>query len=123
LQGTLKLWAGRPEQERLYEKGAQITIPVNTPYHWTVAGQDALRFVTTFEPAGEWEQLFESMSAIGRAASEKKLNPALAAFRVLNRRRDHMYFSLMPVALQKVLFATVAFIARLAGYPDDYPYR
>jgi len=122
LHGTLKLWIGKPENERLYEKGAQLTISRNTPYNWTVVGQDELRFVTEFEPAGEWEYLFESMCAIGRAAAEKRLNPALASIRVLNRRRNHMYFSVMPIAIQKVLFIGEAFIAKLAGYQDYYPY-
>ncbi len=73
LQGAMKLWIGNPESEKLYEQGSQLTISSNTPYPWTITGKDELRFVTEFEPAGEWEYIFESMCAIGRAASEKDL--------------------------------------------------
>jgi len=122
-QGVLKLWLGAPKHERLYPVGSQITVPISTPYNWTPAGDEELCFVTEFEPAGEWEFLFESMCAIGRAASEKKLNPVLASLSVLNRRRNHMYFSLLPIPVQQQLFAFVAFIARRMGYPDYYPYQ
>ena len=121
-QGAMKLWIGKPQNEKVYEAGSQISVPINTPYNWTITGHEDLRFVTEFEPAGEWEYLFESMSAIGRAASEKKLNPVLASMSVLNRRRDHMYFSMLPIPIQKALFANVAAIARMLGYRDHYPY-
>ena len=120
LRGAMKFWLDKPAGEKIYTAGAKMTIPIHTPYHWTITGNDELCFVTEFEPAGEWEHLFESMSAIGRAASEKRLNPVLASMSVLHRRRDHMYFSVMPVFIQKVLFAGVAFIAKLLGYADDY---
>lgn len=107
LQGAMKLWTGKPDSERLYEKGAKISVPINTPYDWTIAGTEELQFITEFQPAGEWEFLFESMCAIGRAASEKRLNPILASICVLNRRRNHMYFSIMPVGVQKSLFASI----------------
>lgn len=122
LRGAMKFWMSKPENEKIYTAGDKLTIPTHTPYHWTITGNDELHFVTEFEPAGEWEHLFESMSAIGRAATQKRLNPVLASMSVLNRRRDHMYFSVMPVAIQKVLFAGVAFIAKLVGYADNYPY-
>lgn len=120
LQGQLKFWMGKPDSEKLYEPGAQLTIPINTPYHWTRAGHEELRFVTELEPAGEWEFLFESLCAIGQAASEKKLHPVLASLSVLHRRRNHLYFSMMPIAVQQALFAGVASLARLAGYRDHY---
>lgn len=123
VRGAMKFWMGKPESEKICTTGAKLTISTHTPYHWTITGNDELRFVTEFEPAGEWEHLFESMSAIGRAATRggaKRLNPVLASMSVLNRRRDHMYFSVMPVSMQKVLFAGVAFIAKLFGYADDY---
>ena len=122
MAGALRLWTGWPANVREYAAGDVISIPPRTTYHWAVTGQEPLRFVTALEPAGEWEQLFESMCAIGRAAAESKVNPLLASMCVLNRRRDHLYFAGPPIGLQRVLFASVAALARRWGYQDHYPY-
>jgi hypothetical protein len=122
MAGSLRLWTGRPANVRAYSAGDAITVPPRTDYHWTISGHQTLRFVTEFEPAGEWELLFESMCAIGRAAAARKLNPLLASMSVLNRRRDHLYFSGLPIRVQQALFAGVAALARRWDYPDHYPY-
>ncbi len=123
LAGAMNLWISRPANRRVYSANAVVTIPARTVYHWAVTGPDTLRFVTEMEPAGEWELLFESMCAIGRAAAEKKLNPLLASMCVLNQRRNHLYFSGPPIGVQQALFAGVAAFAQRLGYPDDYPYH
>jgi quercetin dioxygenase-like cupin family protein len=122
LTGAMRLWAGRSANARVYTAGDVMSIPPRTAYNWTVTGPEALRFVTEFEPAGEWELLFESMCAIGQAAAAKKLNPLLASMSVLNRRRDHLYFAGPPIRVQQALFAGVAALARRWGYLDYYPY-
>jgi hypothetical protein len=122
MAGALRLWTGRPANVRVYTAGDVIRIPPRMTYHWTVTGREPLRFVTEFEPAGEWELLFESMCAIGRAAAARKLNPLLASMSVLNRRRDHLYFSGPPILVQQALFAGVAALARRWGYQEHYPY-
>jgi quercetin dioxygenase-like cupin family protein len=118
LQGAMKLWIGQPQAVKIFPKGSNIAVPINTPYNWSITGDEidshGIRTATKI--------LFESMCAI-ECASEKKLNPALASLSVLNRCRDHMYFSTMPVVIQKTVFAGVAFITKLAGYRDYYPYQ
>lgn len=122
MTGEMNLWIGRPANRRIYGARDEVNLPARTPYHWTVTGPGTLRFVTELQPAGEWELLFESMCAIGRAAAAKKLNALLASMCVLNRRRNHLYFSGPPISLQQALFAGVAALARRWGYQDYYPY-
>jgi quercetin dioxygenase-like cupin family protein len=122
MAGAMDLWIDRPANRQVYSATDSVTIPARTTYHWAVPGPDTLRFVTEMEPAGEWELLFESMCAIGRSATGKKLNPLLASVSVLNRRRDHLYFVGLPIKLQQALFAGVAALARRWGYQDYYPY-
>lgn len=123
LQGAMRFWMRTPRSEKTHTAGAKLTIPSHMPYHWDVTGDEELRFITEFEPAGEWEALFESLCAIGQAAAQKRLNPMLASLSVLNRRRNHLYFLTLPIAVQQGLFAAVAVIAHWAGYPDHYPYN
>ncbi len=121
-QGRMFLWLGDPKSERPYEAGDEITVPIVVPYNWRPAGSQQLRFVTEFRPAGDWEKLFESMCAIGRAASKNELNGGLASICVLNNFSDHMYLAGHPTPVQKALFKAVAFFARLIGYRGYYPY-
>lgn len=116
------LWKGTPDSEQRYQAGADIEIPIDVPYNWKVTGDQELRFITEFEPAGDWDKLFESMCAIGRAASKDELNQTLASACVLDRLRDHMYFFGPPQWLQKALFQIIASIAGIFGYPGLYEY-
>lgn len=118
-QGKMKLWLNGKEQVYLPE--SKLAIPVNTPYNWSIMGDEDLRYSVEFEPAGQWETLFESMCAIGQGAMEKRLAPMLASISVLNKLSDHMYFAVLPVGVQKSLFALVGFVARMLDYPDSYP--
>jgi quercetin dioxygenase-like cupin family protein len=121
-QGAMVLWMETQDSERLYEAGAEVVVPIDVPYNWRVTGDRELRFITEFQPAGEWDKLFESMCAIGRAASRKELNSALASACVLNNVRDHMYFAGLPEWLQKATFRIIASLAGIIGYRGYYAY-
>lgn len=109
-------------QTRLYQPPDTIQVPVNAVYHWKLVGASELRFVAVFEPAGQWDNFFESVCTIGREATAGKLNPLLASFCVLNRCHDHLYFAGLPIGVQQAIFRLAAKVGQRLGYRDYYPY-
>lgn len=122
-QGAMLFWMGSPESEQLYQADAELEIPVDVPYHWRASGGQELRFATEFQPAGDWAKLFESMCAIGQAASKGEINHALAPAYVFDNLRDQMYFARPPAWLQVGLLQIIAALAGIMGYSDYYEHR
>lgn len=106
--------------------GQSVSVPPGTAHHFRNAGEEVAVFTVCFEPAQQHREFFQSF---GRLVERKpqwfspKGDPDfLLVALVLHTYRDHLYLSGPPVLLQKILFAILAPIARLAGYRiEDVP--
>jgi hypothetical protein len=81
------------------------------------------RFFLT--PGLEWATLLESIFDMARDGLTKAdgTPPFLAMATGLHQFKDHFYLDKPPVAVQKVIFALLAPIAKIAGYRKSYSYH
>lgn len=112
--------------ERIYQTGEQVVIDPGVPHLWGNASQtEQVRFTFELSPGLEWATLFESIFAMARDGLTKPDGspPILAMAAGLHQFKDHFYLDKPPVAVQKIMFALLAPIAKLAGYRKAYSYK
>jgi quercetin dioxygenase-like cupin family protein len=99
--------------------GQRIVVPRGKP-HWFSAEGGSVTFVTEFRPARQYLRFFANFGLLSQRRKEwfsAKGDPNLLLIAlVLDSYRDHLYLAGPPVFLQKLAFAALAPIARLAGY-------
>jgi quercetin dioxygenase-like cupin family protein len=109
-------------QERICEAGEAIIIPAGTPYNWSIAGDDELCFTIEYEPAGQWEHIFETLCALGHdKVAGKSVSILVGAAVVLDAYPNHLYYAGVPIIIQRVYLAVLALIGRFIGYRVDAP--
>lgn len=121
-KGEILMWVNGKEQ--VYRAGESVTISPGVPHTWRNSTDEELQFLLEFEPALEWEFLFETLSTLsreGKLAENGRVKPLMLAL-ALHTYKNHMYVAGIPILIQKGLFALLAPIARLAGYKPYYPY-
>jgi mannose-6-phosphate isomerase-like protein (cupin superfamily) len=95
-----------------------ITFPPNVPHKfWNISGDD-LHFITEFRPAYETEDFIETYIANAQTGNvnEKGQPRFLHFFVILHHYPIAGYLAGVPVFLQKIVIALLAFIGRLFGY-------
>lgn len=103
--------------------GESVIVPPGAAHTWRNETDQEAEFVLEFEPALQWEAVFEglcSLSRQGKLSADGKVNPLQLAMS-LNKYKDHMYIAGLPVGLQKVFFAGLAVIGRLMGMTTELP--
>ena len=111
--------------ERVYKAGEKVVIEPGVPHLWGNASQtEKVRFTFELSPGLQWATLFESIFAMARDGLTKPdgAPPILAMAAGLHQFKDHFYLDKPPVAVQKIMFAVLAPIAKLAGYRNVYTY-
>ncbi|HSK15324.1 MAG TPA: cupin domain-containing protein [Gaiellaceae bacterium] len=109
-------------EEHVVAAPGRFEIPRGAPHTFRVEGAEPARMVVDFEPAGTYEGFLVTMYGL---AEDGKTNakgvPNILQTAVVGR--EHLGdFALArpPYLLQKLLFAVLAPIGRLAGYPSHY---
>jgi quercetin dioxygenase-like cupin family protein len=121
--GTLRLRVG--DEESLLSNGQVGLIQRGTPHVWWNGGTDELRALVEFRPALQIEDFFYSLFALAGAGKTNRVGvPNLLQIAVMARKYPHeIYLAKPSIAVQKILFRSIAWIGLLLGYQADYPYR
>jgi hypothetical protein len=112
-------------QERVYAAGEHVTIPAGTPHLWWNSGNDDLRVILDFRPAGRFAEFITTFFALARAG---KTNGRGLPKNVLQlavtfaEYRDVLHGTNPPGPVQQVLFAVLDPLGRVLGYRPDEAY-
>jgi len=107
-------------REQLVDAGGSVTVPRGRPHYFANAGDSNAELEVSFTPAQQHLRFFANFVTLTAKqpkwfSSAGDPNVLLIAL-VLHAYRDHMYLAGVPIWLQKLLFAVLAPMARLAGY-------
>lgn len=112
-------------EERVVEGPGRFEIPRGKPHTFRVEGDEPVRMVVDFEPAGRYEGFLETM--YGLAADGKtdgKGVPNVLQMAVVGREHlDDFSLAQPPYLVQRAAFSLLAPIGRLAGYRARYERR
>ena len=122
LAGTLR--ARVAGVERTVAAGESLTIPAGTPHTWWNTGADEVQVRVQLRPAGRMEAFLETIYGLALAGRTNRNGvPSflqLAVFAPAYFDTNHIVRP--PLAVQRMVFAVLAPLARLLGYQPDYPY-
>ncbi|QDF38499.1 cupin domain-containing protein [Bradyrhizobium symbiodeficiens] len=107
-------------REHVVEAGGSVTVPRGRPHYFANAGDCNAELDVSFTPAQQHLRFFANFVTLTMKqpkwfSSAGDPNVLLIAL-VLHAYRDHMYLAGLPIWLQKLMFAVLAPLARLAGY-------
>jgi quercetin dioxygenase-like cupin family protein len=121
-KGSVHLWLNG--KESVHGAGECVMIPAGAAHTWHNNGDGELRFRLEIEPAGYMEAMFERLCGQSqRGLLSKNGQMALLSAAVgLHACPDTLYLPRIPIWLQKNTFAALAFVGRLCGYKEHYPY-
>ncbi|AWM01703.1 cupin domain-containing protein [Bradyrhizobium amphicarpaeae] len=107
-------------REQVVEAGGSVTVPRGRSHYFANAGDGHAELEVSFTPAQQHLRFFANFVTLTMKqpkwfSGAGDPNVLLIAL-VLHEYRDHMYLAGVPIWLQKLLFAVLAPIARLAGY-------
>ena len=76
-----------------------------------------------FRPAMQIQEIFPTLFALAsdRRTDQKGMPGLLQTAVTLDKYRDQIYLAAFPIAIQKILFAILAPVARLFKFKPDYP--
>jgi mannose-6-phosphate isomerase-like protein (cupin superfamily) len=120
VSGTLGAKVGRRQVEA--RAGETLVVDQGTPHKWWNAGDDELVFRCEIRPAGQFEQLIETMfslAADGKTNRKGMPNPLRLAVIAEHHFAD-VQLPFPPPALQRLGLALGAPLGRLLGYRPVY---
>jgi quercetin dioxygenase-like cupin family protein len=120
VSGTLAAKVGRKEIEA--RAGEALVIEPGTPHKWWNAGEDELVFRAEVRPAGQFEELIETMFGLavdGKTNKKGMPNPLRLAV-IAKHHFAEVQLPFPPPALQRIGLALGAPLGRLVGYQATY---
>ncbi|MDA9511020.1 hypothetical protein XI09_41495 [Bradyrhizobium sp. CCBAU 11386] len=107
-------------REQLVDAGGTAIVPRGRPHYFANVGESNADLEISFVPAQQHLRFFANFATLtvkqpAWFSSAGDPNFLLIAL-VLHTYRDHLYLAGVPIWLQKLLFALLAPVARLAGY-------
>jgi mannose-6-phosphate isomerase-like protein (cupin superfamily) len=105
-------------QDHVVEAPGRFEIPRGAPHTFRVEGGEPARMVVDYEPAGTYERFLETMYGLAAEGKtdERGVPNLLQAAVVGNKHLDDFSLARPPYFVQRVLFAALAPLGRLAGY-------
>ena len=113
-------------EKKLYKQGDSIIIPPGASHKFAnISKQEELNFICEITPALHTETLIETTLALSRIG---KLNinnsiPLLQAAATLNKYKNHVYLTALPLWVQKFMLRLVSPFALLLGYKSELNYK
>ena len=111
--------------EHVLEPGDALEAPAGAPHAAWNAGPGGVHALVDFRPALRTETAFETLAGLAQDAKTTSAgapkNPLQLAL-VLRHFEDEIYLARPPLAVQRVLMAPLAALARLLGLRPEYPY-
>jgi quercetin dioxygenase-like cupin family protein len=111
-------------RESIAEVGQRLRVPTGMAHDWWSAGEEEeARIVVEISPAERFEVMIANLFGLARdgKTNSKGMPNLLQATLFAREFEDVLYFTKPPRAVQKVLFAILAPVARLLGYRGSYP--
>jgi quercetin dioxygenase-like cupin family protein len=112
--------------ERIHSAGEVIVAAAGSAHAaWNASSDDEVHVQVDFRPALRTESAFETLAGLARDGKTNRAgaprNPLLLAL-VLHHFEEEIFFVRPPLAVQRVIFGSLARVARLLGYRAEYPY-
>jgi mannose-6-phosphate isomerase-like protein (cupin superfamily) len=103
---------------RVLAEGDRLEIPRGAAHTFRVEGDEPVRMVVDFEPAGTYESFLETMYGLAEEGkTDGQGRPSLLRMAVIGRAHlEDFALARPPYWVQKVLFAVLAPLGRLRGY-------
>jgi mannose-6-phosphate isomerase-like protein (cupin superfamily) len=113
--------AGR---EHTYGPGEQFVVPPGTAHRWWNETSEPVVIQARVSPALPLDRFLENVFAMVQMGhtDARGLPGPLRMSRVLPRYWDVLYLASPPLPIQKALMAILGIVARILGYPSEYPY-
>ena len=110
-------------RESVAKIGERLRVKPGTVHDWWNAGVEEAHVVVEVSPAARFEEAISNTFGLARDGKTNASGmPNLLQLALLSREFENvLYFTSPPRALQKVLFAVLAPVARLLGYRATYP--
>ncbi len=110
-------------QQSVAEIDKRLHVRPGTAHDWWNAGEEEAHVVVEVSPAARFEEAISTIFGLardGKTNSKGMPNPLQLAL-LAREFEDVLYFTKPPRAVQKVLFAALAPVARLLGYRGSHP--
>ncbi|HEX5851368.1 MAG TPA: cupin domain-containing protein [Rubrobacter sp.] len=109
--------------ESVAEPGTCLHVPAGTAHDWWNAGDEEAHVRVEIRPGARFEEMAINLFGL---AQDGKTNsrgmPNLLQAAILAREfSDVLYFTRPPLWVQRLLFGSLAWLARLLGYRGSYP--
>jgi quercetin dioxygenase-like cupin family protein len=112
--------------EAVHGRGDVVVVAAGSPHAAWTAGDDGMHVLVEFRPALRTEIAFETLAGLARDGKTARAgipkNPLRLAL-VLRHFEDEIYFVRPPLAVQRVVFGTLAALGRMIGFRAEYPYH
>ena len=110
-------------RESVAEPGARLHVPAGTAHDWWNAGDEEAHVRVEIRPGARFEEMAINLFGL---AQDGKTNssgmPNLLQAAIFAREfSDVLYFTRPPLWVQRLLFGSLARMARLLGYRGSYP--
>ena len=110
-------------RESVAGSGKRLRVPPGTAHDWWNAGDEEAHVIVEIRPGARFEEAIRNTFGLaqdGKTNAKGMPNPLQAAL-IAREFEDVLWFTKPPRAVQKVLFAVLAPIARALGYRGSYP--
>jgi quercetin dioxygenase-like cupin family protein len=111
--------------EAVHGPGDVVVVTAGSPHAAWTAGNDRVHVLVEFRPALRTEIAFETLAGLARDGKTTRAgaprNPLRLAL-VLRHFEDEIYFVRPPLAVQRMVFGTLAALGRMIGFRVEYPY-
>ena len=110
-------------RESVAGPGKRLHIPPGMAHDWWNAGEEEAHVTVEIRPGARFEEMIVNLFGLAQdgKTNAKGMPNLLQAALFAREFEDVLYFARPPRAVQRVLFAVLAPIARLLGYKGSYP--
>jgi quercetin dioxygenase-like cupin family protein len=110
-------------RETIAELGQRLRVPAGMAHDWWNAGEEEAHVTVEIRPGARFEEMIVNLFGLAQdgKTNAKGMPNLLQSALFASEFEDVMYFTKPPRAVQKVLFAVLAPIARTLGYRGSYP--
>jgi quercetin dioxygenase-like cupin family protein len=110
-------------RETVARPGERLHVPAGTAHDWWNAGDEEALITVEITPGARFEEMVVNLFGLARdgKTNAKGMPNLLQGALFAQEFEDVLYFTKPPQAVQKVLFAALAPVARLFGYKGSYP--
>jgi quercetin dioxygenase-like cupin family protein len=110
-------------RESIAALNQRLHVPPGTTHDWWNAGEEEAHIIVGISPGERFEKMARNLFGLAQdGKTNSKGMPNLLQAAIFAREfSDVLYFTKPPLLVQRLLFGTLAVIARALGYRGSYP--